>query len=93
MALIRPKNSAIVKVDVDDKLNMILSCVTGNNRVTEPKQLAQQSNRQISKGIWTQTVFAFIDKKAQGKASETEYIAMRYVPVSNIFDVFQPKIL
>ena len=94
MALIKPKNSAIVKVEptTANPLTIKLTySINPSQRIQKYSEVASLTNKEISQADYAQTILSFLNTRGQAStpASATKYTALRYVPVSKKTQAFE----
>ena len=88
MALIKPKQAAIVKVPQDavNPMSIKLSYnINPSNRIQNIDQVGDVTDKTIPSNDYINVVMSFLNKKAAGSASATEYTVLKYIPVDNKF--------
>lgn len=88
MALIKPKQAAIVKVQQDavNPMSIKLSYnINPSNRIQNIDQVGDVTEKTIPSGDYINVVMSFLNRKATGSASATEYTVLKYIPVDNKF--------
>lgn len=94
MALIKPKNAAIVKVEptTANPLTIKLTySINPSQRIKKYNEMASLTSKEINQVDYAQTILAFLNTKSQvsAPASATKYTALRYVPVSKKTQAFE----
>jgi hypothetical protein len=88
MALIKPKQAAIVKVQQDavNPMSIKLSYnINPTNRIQNIDQVGDVTDKTIPSNDYINVVMSFLNRKAAGSASSTEYTVLKYIPVDNKF--------
>lgn len=85
MALVKPKNSAIVKIEPsDDPLFIKMSYVVNpSNRIQSFNELDTVTSKELRPPQYMDVMLSFLNQKSSGPASRTEYNVVKYVPVQN----------
>ena len=94
MALIKPKNAAIVKVEqsaVNPLTIKLTYSVNPSQRIQKYDEMSSLTSKEISQTDYAQTILAFLNTKsmASAPATATKYMALRYVPVSKKIQAFE----